>query len=801
MATSKNFLIILVSLGSFFLTGCKLNPEKGNEPRTVEFADQVATVNVSIDAIAPWSVYSDALTTDFKLNSDQAFQKVLPNTSFEENIYKDMIRAALSLSPYQTSKEGESSSESSSEEVEIEGGERTSSSEQSIKNSESLKEKRIDGVIDFELLKGEPSNQLSASRFNGNDLKTLQSDPMLQYHTAQALYQEVKIINSYLKHAVNHIGYKAFFVRMSVHINPKGSNLPYDTNVNVSFFNDSKSQFDNELETLVNDFRINASLYNKAITDNKNAIKMQTELKEAYPTVHSYVDNLSKVVHIPATKKPPIVLPLLVRDNLEAAVSSHTTNTIREFAFALTLLRSGSGLGGSFNSDFEKLRSVFGRNLNSLYSVAKLGDNTLKVHIGAGNNGLGNPEMVTRNHNVTFVLLIPKGENGIPAKIDEKVNGVQLTEFVHAIDGSTIYQNTASFLQNQSRSLFKNLLEMGVLRLEPKNESKKINCGCEWESSLFRGGNYSCHDDVDGLLDLLAKYAEQGDQPEFYKSIAEFNDESDDCKLHRSLYAANALWANFQKVVEKTPNRYFSFELPTIEDESPNVHWAAQSKLKSLIAFASDKSIDLRIPSVPKVEGYNHVVSLCTIDDDKQRCMLPSETSYAIDTGMLSLKYPPIAGFGIEPAPNILKLYMLLIKPNGKKDGSIKELTEDEGMTVFVSSLKQAATKTNPKKGFGIKTAAQKIIAKKDGKGSVSLSITLDKTDPAPPIILSIVGAEVASVNATGTLNADNRIQVSKSGILNLELRNLLVNTKLTITSADKKKRSGPEISVPIVDG
>jgi hypothetical protein len=52
---------------------------------------------------------------------------------------------------------------------------------------------------------------------------------------------------------------------------------------------------------------------------------------------------------------------------------------------------------------------VLGRDLNSLLTVARLSENTLRIRIGAVQEATANYAMVPRNHNITLLLMVPDG--------------------------------------------------------------------------------------------------------------------------------------------------------------------------------------------------------------------------------------------------------------------------------------------------------------------------------------------------------------------------------------------------------
>src|SRR5262249_23081904 len=55
----------------------------------------------------------------------------------------------------------------------------------------------------------------------------------------------------------------------------------------------------------------------------------------------------------------------------------------------------------------EDLKSIIGRDLTGLLTVARVSDNTLRVRLGAQNQAESRYAMTPRTHNITVVLLVP----------------------------------------------------------------------------------------------------------------------------------------------------------------------------------------------------------------------------------------------------------------------------------------------------------------------------------------------------------------------------------------------------------
>jgi len=212
------------------------------------------------------------------------------------------------------------------------------------------------------------------------------TDPMLQYAAANSLYQEVKFLNAAVRHAANRENFVPYVLRMKVGLMPRRRNLPYDTYVNLSIFTED-------------------------IVESMSA----TSLSDLDMTV-------------------PLVVPLLVTDSLEASTNSTTLGRLIEASVALQGTTGTTAFGFNQGFTMEDLVSALGRDLNSLFMVSRLSDNTIRLRLGANQQISSNYAMVPRNHTVTLLVLLPT------KAVDEKKEHLiqARTEMVHVRTGKAL---------------------------------------------------------------------------------------------------------------------------------------------------------------------------------------------------------------------------------------------------------------------------------------------------------------------------------------------------------------------------
>ncbi len=327
-----------------------------NEHR-VSRQDQAGSIHFAVLSVAPWEYYIDALQPEFNISEEMALAAVVPATRSIENTMLDITKAQLGV---------ERSDESDRNQV---GAPppvtpATTGSSVDVVSNRPLKD-----------LRSYPELQQGVSL-----------DPMTKYWAATAFYQEVQLLSRYVQHAAVRVGFRPYLVRIQVSLLPSARNEPYDAYCTLAFF------------------------ITEDETEEFSPMTISSPLKGA-----GQGDGSKKRVALPgASLAPPRergsahVLPLMVTDNLEASIQSSTMQTMRQLAATVSFI-SGTATGGvdaeKINSD---LQQVLGSDLNSLLTVSRVSDNTLRVRLGAMQQATAKYAMVPRNHNITLLLMVPE---------------------------------------------------------------------------------------------------------------------------------------------------------------------------------------------------------------------------------------------------------------------------------------------------------------------------------------------------------------------------------------------------------
>ena len=209
-------------------------------------------------------------------------------------------------------------------------------------------------------------------------------DAMLEYWAATSLYQEVQLLNRTVRDAAIPSGYRPYLVRLQISLLPRRRNEPYDAYTTLSFFTPESAP---------------AAAGGGAGDSAGLALQPPATRLRSAPE--------SRRALLPGTG--PCVLPLVATDNLEGSQQSRSSQDTQNLALALLGFPGSLAIEGSaqlFQSELQaQLRA---RDLNSLLTVARLSENSLRVRLGAMQQASARFAMVPRNHYVTLLLMVPE---------------------------------------------------------------------------------------------------------------------------------------------------------------------------------------------------------------------------------------------------------------------------------------------------------------------------------------------------------------------------------------------------------
>jgi len=396
---------------SLLLAACSSSSALFEPERADDMAD-AGSVHLAVLAVAPWSDYASALQPDFSLDSDSAVQEVARDSRWQsQKNFSNMQAGAQSTLLNQPS--------------------------DPVGLVPAVPAGPLyplpDGTVQFP-----PPSASSPAAGSDSESPHIGPDSMLKYTAATALYQEVQLLNRHIRDAAIPAGFRPYMVRLQLSLMPSRRHAPYDAYTTLSFF--IPGERGNTL-----DLGVSAPVLVRSTSDG--------------------------IFQQPFGNGPK-VLPLVVTDNLEASVQSRSIDRVRGLTASMLEFEKYSLAGGQVSSFIGEVvkpmysamlakamrDEVFGRDLNSLLTVARLSENTLRIRLGAMQEATANYAMVPRNHNITLLLMLPEGAPSL-------VEVVAKTVLVDTENGETLY-SPGEQRKAERLALFQRTWKLSPLRLD-----------------------------------------------------------------------------------------------------------------------------------------------------------------------------------------------------------------------------------------------------------------------------------------------------------------------------------------------
>ncbi len=551
----------------------------------------------------------------------------------------------------------------------------------------------------------------TAGGIAGIDLvkEDLDSDPFLKHQVALALKQEVALLNRQAKNAALRHGMVPYIIRMQISLMPNARRQPYDTDVYTSIF---------------------------------------------------YRDGYEKVGDTPL--KTPYVMPMLVSDNLEAALQSRSIDQLRKRTFALNLLFKGFGANLDAQRFNEQFENAFGRDMNSLMTVSRASDNTLRARLGAQLTPSSQYAMVTRHHYISFVLLVDERyarhmeEHGMAPTMAL----VTRTDMTDAEKGDKLRNRTALEIQDALDAI---RTDFGIP---------------EYQATALRG-----------LVPMMQR-----------NQYAEFMQQA-----KQLINSPEALWASLVGLMNGASFQSASFDLPklpTMELDTQQALLLADNGTHTEVALRGSNLVTKQLSATLDFQNYSLSSGSAKVQGDTLTLQFPSLAQWGLVTakdneaqtcdGSVKLKVSAV-GKSWTTSVGIAKSLSLSFS-QGKRSQTSGG-TKCRYLKISKKPAKTAAS-------FSINNAVGVLLSNK-GKGSLKLSVKIEEVDKRPAtehIVITLEGADVGDFTGEGvTKLTGNRIKVTKTTDIVLNLSRLQPGFQVTVKAADKDEKTRDSFSLPIV--
>jgi hypothetical protein len=694
--------VALLLVAGQLLSGCCSNSDFWSSGKQTAQAD-VASVHMAIVSVAPWDQYRDALQPSFKLSAEDALQQVLPTTAAYDERALSALGAQLGLALPTTAVSDVLTTHSTT-------GAATTTTEDKTTTSAS-------GDASSLTFPTPATASLPASAALPAGTSALGTDPMTRYWSAAALYEEVQLINRCLKNAAISEGYTPYVVRLQVTLLPCVRDAPFDAFSTISFFPGDWQPGDEEQPTFT-------------------------------------------TTSVPAGPPKPSgvrVLPLLVTDDMEVMAESRSADRLRQAALSLSASLAQAGATAGLQSVDELLRSVLGKDFNSVFAVARLSDNSVRCRFGAQFQPNSRYAITPQSHFVTLLVLVPDPPDaGKPqrdlqagervAKDSRTVRVVGRTSLVNVTTGVALDAQTQDEAHERLRAI------LGQHHVDLKALAK-MPTRLDLEDAVFTG---AARNDFDG----------------FHKAVDALPHEPDT----RVTYL-EALWIDVLNLRCRSAFMSGTFTVPEHELAS-----LAETK-QAPLAFDDGKAatvVTLRGGSTLTPSGLEATLTVKPADGSPEATFVASPAKVMAEGREASFSFPSLRA----------------CKLAGDKDPEVRLTVyrlDDKSATALATDLKcrYLGAPSSEKPGFALSARARAIVAEK-GKGSLQLTIA-GKTEKAE-VRFTIQGCDVDSIKDETSPSVCERDgdgwKVKANTMLTLQLSNLSPTVPILVLGTDTSNKA-----------
>lgn len=431
------------------LIACNGSDKLGHAPK-VTSVQQLGSVHLSALSVNYWDEYVNALQPQYAITPATALALALQRSSISQSNIADLLSASLQVGLPQstetltkslantagnaanTAGTITSGTQTTASGVTTSTGSTTTTSTTQTNNgtttTQTTTSQQGPGTLP-------PSQLPSATLPNAAALVapsgTVQLDPLLTYTAGTAIYQEIQLLNSYVRDAAQRYGYVPYVARVQVSVVPFIRNEPYDVYIDIGLFSRCRLKDD---------------------------------------------------------EAPVVVIPLLVTDDVETGQATNAINIARQLAASIGGTISNVALQAGLSDLRSRFKAILGTDYNSLYMVSRAGDNVIQVRLGASRDPNFDPgyAMLTQTHNVSFLMLVDQkyaatGDGCLkPPSKNEKNDGAALrddpvgikagpqiwmtsvTRFRHAITGEEL-PNSSDVILARAKAIMSRFLGSGEL--------------------------------------------------------------------------------------------------------------------------------------------------------------------------------------------------------------------------------------------------------------------------------------------------------------------------------------------------
>ena len=341
--------------------------------RAENLAD-AGSVHVAVLAVTPWDEIKSKLRPNLQIDHKTLREQSIPITFSMLDKYLDILRLQVALAPT-TVKTSTSST------TVTETGKEDATKTQSTTATAPGEARSTSAGAALAAGAAPAATASAVSAINSS----------LTARAMASFVQDVQALNAEVDSAAKRTGYTPYLMRIQVSVMPRRRHLGYDVYSNLSFFGYSGS-------------------FDSASGDAGRRV---------------------------STNGTPFIVPLLSSDSIETAQRSQSIEALRDVGIALDLIKGFGSAGAAFGSQTDRQQALQGLDVNSVLTLGRLSDNTLRVRLGAAFDPGGGFAVHPRTNTISVLVFFPTQAH--QSRI------VSRNSWVHVIDGTSLDQTDESY--------------------------------------------------------------------------------------------------------------------------------------------------------------------------------------------------------------------------------------------------------------------------------------------------------------------------------------------------------------------
>lgn len=360
----------VTAAAAFLLIGCTSPLRFKGTPegnQTAPNLDEAGSVHISVIAVTPWNEIKTKLRPNLQIDTKTLREQAIPVTFTVLDKYLEILRLQAALAPGTVKTTSISSTAVETGKDDIFKSSSTTTKAPGEPRATTVGESIAPGATAAGSVAG-------ATAINSS----------LTARAMASFIQDVQALNAEVDAAAKRTGYVPYLMRIQVSVMPRRRHLGYDVYSNLSFFG-YKGSFD--------------------------------------PATGSALKRS-------ATSGTPFIVPLLSSDSIETAQRSQSIEALKDVGIALDLIKGVGSAGIAAGSQRDRQQALQGLDVNSVLTMGRISDNTLRVRFGAAFDPGGGFAVHPRTNTISVLVFFPKD-----AQLSRVVSR---NSWTHVLDGTVL---------------------------------------------------------------------------------------------------------------------------------------------------------------------------------------------------------------------------------------------------------------------------------------------------------------------------------------------------------------------------